>query len=133
MAFDLKATRAAIGAALRTIPGLRVYDHPPGSIAPPSAVVHFEEVAYDVTMARGVDRATFVIVVAVTDNSDRAANEAIDTYGSGTGEMSVRTAVNGTLGGVVKDAHVTGAKNEGQIMVGGIEYQGASFNVEVFA
>lgn len=132
MALDLNSTLDALGVALKTIPGLRVYDYPPDSIAPPAAVVYATAFAYDETLARGVDRATFAIYLAVSANSDRASRDALAAYVAGTGPLSVKTAVDGTLGGVVKDARVTGGEHS-PISVGGVEYHGAVFNVEVFA
>lgn len=133
MALDLKATLDAIGVQLRTISGLRVYDYPPDAVAAPAAVVGYpEEVTYDETMARGCDSTTVPVTVLVTSGSDRASRDALSPYLSGTGALSIKTAVDGTLGGIVKDARVANAVVRG-VGVGGIDYDAAVFSVEVYA
>lgn len=133
MALDLAATLDAIGVRLATIGGLRVYDYPPDAVAAPAAVVGYpDEVTYDETMARGTDSTIVPVTVLVTSGSDRAARDALSPYLSGTGARSVKAAVDGTLGGLVKDARVAGAQIRG-IGVGGIDYDAAVFTVEVYA
>lgn len=133
MALDLPATLDALGVRLGTIAGLRVYDYPPDAVAAPAAVVGYpDEITYDVTMARGTDSTTITVTVLVTSGSDRATRDALAPYQSGTGAASIKAAIDGPLGGVVKDARVTSSVTRG-IQVGGIDYDAAIFDVEVFA
>lgn len=133
MALDLNATLDAIGVRLATIPGLRVYDYPPDTIAVPAAVVGYPDtVTYDETMARGTDSTVLTVTVLVGRVSDRASRDALAAYLAGTGASSIKAAVDGPLGGAVKDARVAAAAVL-TITVAGVEYAAAAFSVEVYA
>lgn len=133
MSLDLNAVMDAVGARLATIVGVRVYDFPPDSVAVPAAVVSYpEEITYDETYARGCDSCTLTVSVLVGLVSDRASRDALAAYLSGSGAKSVKTAVDGTLGGLVKDATV-GRAVVRDVAVGGIDYRAAIFDVEVYA
>lgn len=134
MALDLNATLDAIGVRLATIPGLRVYDYPPDSVAVPAAVVGFpDSVTYDETMARGTDSTVIPVTVLVQKVSDRASRDVLAAYLGGVGAASIKAAVDGNLGGVVKDARVASGEAVSPVIVNGVEYGAAQFLVEVFA
>jgi acetaldehyde dehydrogenase (acetylating) len=85
---------AAIGTALDTITGLRVYDFPPSSAQPPFAFVDMPEaIVFDLSMGRGHDRATFPVIVAVANVVDRAAVDAISAYAAASGASSVKAVL----------------------------------------
>ena len=133
MALDLNAVMDAFGLRLGTIPGLRVYDYPPDSVAVPAAVVGYPDtVTYDETMARGTDSCTVTVTVLVGRISDRASRDALGAYLAGSGVRSVKAAVDGTLAGTVKDARV-GSATVMSVTVGGVDYAAAAFSVEVYA
>lgn len=133
MSLDLNAVMNAVGVRLATIAGLRVYDYPPDSVAVPAAVVSYpEEITYDETMARGCDSCILAVSVLVGVSSDRASRDALAAYLAGTGASSVKTAVDGTLAGTVKDARVGRAVIR-DVAVGGVDYRAAIFDVEVYS
>lgn len=134
MALDLNATLDALGVRLGTIAGLRVYDHPPDKVATPAVVVGFPDtITYDATMARGTDSTVIPVTVLVQKVSDRASRDALGIYLAGAGVSSVKAAIDGNLGGVVKDARVASADPVAPVSIGGVEYGAAQFLVEVFA
>lgn len=135
MALDLGAVMDAIGTRLVGVTGLRVYDYAPDVANPPAAVVALpDEVEYDLTGGRAADRALIPVTVLVGRVSDRAARDQLAAYVSGTGAQSIKTAIEGgtdsNLGGVAHTVRVGSARIE-MVTVGGIEYLGASFDVEV--
>lgn len=133
MSLDTNALMDALGGALDAIPGLRVYDYPPDAVSVPAAVVAYpDSITYDDTFQRGTDSATATITVLVGRVSDRASRDALAAYLAGTGAMSVKAAVDGTLGGVVKDARV-GSASVLTVTVGAVEYVAANFSVEVYS
>jgi hypothetical protein len=133
MSLDLNAVMNAVGVRLAAIAGVRVYDYPPDSVAVPAAVVSYpEEITYDETMARGCDSCVLTVAVLVGMTSDRASRDALAAYVAGTGAASVKTAVDGTLAGTVKDARVGRAVFR-DVNVGGVDYRAAIFDVEVYA
>jgi hypothetical protein len=127
---DLNAAMDAIGARLLTIAGMRVYDYTADQVAPPAGVVGLPEVGYDVTKARGTDRAVYPLIVLVSKVSDRASRDVLSQYLAGAGAKSVKAAVDGTLGGVVQHARVASA-SPATITVAGVDYLAATFQIEV--
>lgn len=100
MSLDVNAAMDAIGAALSTISGLRVFDYPADKVTPPAAVVDLEAVDYDEATARGADRATFKVYLVVGSVVDRTSRDALHGYlnGAGTGSTSVKAAID-AIGG----------------------------------
>lgn len=135
MALDLNATMDAIGARLVGVTGLRVYDYAADAAAPPAAIVALPEtVEYDVVAGRGSDRVVIPVTVLVGRVSDRAARDQLAQYVSGTGALSVKSAVEGgtgDLGGVAHSVRVTEARVE-IVTIQAVEYLGATFDVEVY-
>lgn len=132
MALDLNAVMDALGTRLSTIAGLRVSTYPADRANPPQAIVSLPEtVEYDAVMARGADRVVIPITVLVGKVSDRAARTQLARYVSGEGSESIKTAVDGDLGGSAHTVRVTGATIS-VVTIEAIEYLGASFDVEVF-
>lgn len=129
----MNATMDAIGTALDTIDGLRVYDYPADSIAVPAVIVsHPDTVTYDQAYGRNADMAIFQVTVIVGKVSDRVSRDQLEEYRAGTGAKSVKTVLDGDLGGVVKTGRVTQASAL-TLTVGGIEYAAATFDYEVYA
>lgn len=115
-----------IGTRLATISGLRVYDYEADTIATPAAVVGLpESFSYDSTYQRGADRAVFPASVIVGKVSDRASRDALGAY-----LVSVKNALDGTLGGAADTARVMGARFD-RVTYNGIDYLAVTFTVEV--
>ena len=132
---SIGACMDGLGARLSTIADLRIYDHPADAVAVPAAVVLFPEtLTYDATMARGADRADFQVIVLVGKVSDRVARDKLALYLNGTGARSVKTVVEAdrTLGGAADTARVATGTVE-TFTVGGADYLGARFTVDVIA
>ncbi len=125
MSINVNTQMDAIGTALATITGLRVFDFRPGSAQPPFAFVDFPSITYDNTHARGTDRATFAVLVAVGSASDRASRDEIGAYIAGTGSSSIKTALDSP--GLRR---VTGAEPVDLVLAGGT-YLAYRYDVEV--
>lgn len=118
-----------IGVALATVTGLRVFDFPPKSAQPPFAFVDLpERVDYDLAMARGNDRASFTVVVAVADVVDRAARDAIAAYAAGSGAASIKAVLDAADIGA--SARVTGCEFRPVTLAAGT-YAGCIFDLDV--
>lgn len=126
---NLSTVMDQLGVALGTIAGLRVFDFPPKSAQPPFAFVDMpERIDFDLTYARGADRATFTVVVAVADVVDRAARDAIARYAAGSGSTSVKAAIDAAEVG--QSARVTGCQFRPVALAAGT-YAGCIFEVDV--
>lgn len=104
MSLDINAAMDAIGTALGTIAGLRVFDFPADSVSPPAACVDLESIDYDAATIRNADRATFKIFLVVGSVVDRTARDALHGYlnGAGAGTTSIKAAVDAIGGGKVR-------------------------------
>lgn len=119
----------ALGVALDTIDGLRVYDFPPNSAQPPFAFVDLPDtIEYDLSMARGNDRATYPVVVAVAAVVDRAARDAIAVYAAGSGAQSVKAVIDAAAIG--SSRRVESVQFRPVTLASGT-YAAAIFNVDV--
>lgn len=129
MAGNIATAMDAIGTALATITGLRVFDFPPKSAQPPFAFVDMpESVEFDLSYGRGNDRATFTVVVAVADVVDRSSRDAIAQYAAGSGSKSVKAVLDAASIGTSRRV---GSVEFRPVTLAAGTYAGAIFTVDV--
>lgn len=130
----ISSIRDALQLALDAIDGLRAVDVVTDSVSPPVAIVGFpDRVEYDVTMRRGSDRYIIPIRLYVGRASERSAQNRLDAYLAASGAYSVKAAIEDdpTLGGACQTCRVTEASGYGIYEVGGVNYLGTQYMVEV--
>jgi hypothetical protein len=88
-------------------------------------------VEYDFTKGRGSDRVVVPVTVLVGKVSDRTARDELSAYLAGSGAKSIKAKLDGNLGGAAQTVRVTGASTQIVTMTQGVEYLGATFDVEV--
>lgn len=132
---SLSAIRTGLKDRLTTIPGLKAYAEAPGTVMVPCAMVLPGPIDFDQSMARGADLFVFEVRLLVGRPVDKLAQEHLDIYLAGSGESSVKAAIegDGTLGGVADWARVVAVLSYGDIEHSGLPYLGARFRVEVDA
>lgn len=110
---NIPAVRDAIKANLQTITNMRVYDQIPDVVVPPCAVVGQLDFTFDVDNQRGLDQASVDVYVIVQRISERAGQDKLDLYLAGSGNGSVKTALESdrTLGGLVDTLRVISAES----------------------
>ena len=110
---NISGVRDALGKNLETINGLRVYDTIPDVVVPPCAVVGQLDFTFDVNNMRGLDQASVDIFVIVQRFSERAGQDKLDNLLAGTGNGSIKTALESdrTLGGLVDTLRVISAES----------------------
>jgi hypothetical protein len=110
---NISGVRDALGKNLQTINGLRVYDTIPDVVVPPCAVVGQLDFTFDVNNMRGLDQASVDIFVIVQRISERAGQDKLDNLLAGTGNGSIKTALESdrTLGGLVDTLRVISAES----------------------
>lgn len=129
---DLDAAMAEVAARLDTIAGLRVFDHPVGTLNPPTALVSLPEITFDLTYGRGADRWSLPVILAVGKASDRASRKNIAPYVAGTGAKSVKQVLeNETTPYVAFDTLRVESVDFDVIAWGGIEYLCATFVLDI--
>ena len=110
---NISGVRDALGKNLETINGLRVYDTIPDVVVPPCAVVGQLDFTFDVNNMRGLDQASVDIFVIVQRFSERAGQDKLDNLLAGTGNGSIKTALESdrSLGGLVDTLRVISAES----------------------
>jgi fructose-specific phosphotransferase system IIC component len=128
--------RTGIATNLATITGLRTSPTIPDNINPPIAVVVPQSISYDTAFARsGGDEYEFIVTVIVGRVDERSAQNRLDSYCSGTGASSIKTAIekDKTLGGKALTLRVTDLRNYTQVSIADATYLAAEFVVQVIA
>ena len=109
----INQVRDALGKNLETITGLRVYDTIPDVVVPPCAIVGQLDFTFDINNMRGLDQASVDVFVIVQRFSERAGQDKLDNLLAGTGNGSIKTALESdrTLGGLVDTLRVISAES----------------------
>jgi len=130
---NISGVRQALGDNLMTITGMRVYDAIPDVVTPPCAVVGQLDFTFDVNNARGLDQASVDIYVIVQRISERAGQNKLDQLLAGTGNGSIKTALESdrTLGGLVSTLRVISAES-GTYTSGDQSFLSYRYNVTVW-
>lgn len=85
---------AELASRLNDIDDLRVYPYPPDSISDPAGVFPVpDDIMYDVTYGRGMDRITLPLLLLIGKASDRTIFTRISPYVSGSGASSVKAVL----------------------------------------
>lgn len=105
--------RDGLKTRLQTISGLRCFDLIPDQVTPPTAIVGQLDFTFDIDNARGLDLANVDVIVIVQRFSERAGQNRLDSYLSGSGSTSIKAAIEGdrTLGGACQTLRVTSAES----------------------
>lgn len=129
----LTDVQSGVATALRTIPGLRVYEFPSDRIEPPAAILSLPETAYDVTLNGRSDHWLYQIWVLVSRADDESAFREMTEYVESEGLKSIRQAIESdrTLGGACDTSAVVRARPLFTTMAG-TEYLTAEFTLEVY-
>lgn len=125
--------RDGLASAMSAVPGLRTSATVPDNPRPPIAVVMPERIAYDLNAQRGADTFFFTIILIVSRADDRAAQNNLDAYLTGSGSIKSAVESDRTLGGVANTCRVTEMTNYASLPVGEVLYLSAQFTVEVIA
>lgn len=129
---DLNDVMDEIATQLDTISGLRVHDHPPGSVTPPAGIVSYpDRVDFDETYGRGMDRIrNLPVVVVVGKATDRTARTRINGYASATGASSVKAVLE--AGTYTSFSTIRVASVEFDVVtIGTIDYIAAMFALDI--
>jgi hypothetical protein len=122
---------AATAKAAGLVSADRAYAWPTLTVNPPCLVVGYPTaINYDATYARGFDRATFPFWIICGRIDARTTRDQIATYIGPDGAASVKTAMDGPLGGAVQSARVMSATIEATT-ISGVDYQAVRFDLDV--
>ena len=120
-----------VATALEAIDNLRVFPYPPDRVEPPAAVVSWPDTyTYDETYGRGMDRLSLPVVVVVGRVSDRACREELGAYADGSGDRSVKEAVETGTYTACDTVRVESVEFD-VVTIAGTDYMAALFTVDV--
>jgi hypothetical protein len=132
---DISAITDGIATRVRTITSLqyRTYAFGKDFVDPPAVVVVPApgEFLHETSLGGGSYDATFLIKLLIGAATDRPAQDQLSDYMDTSGASSIKTAVDGTLGGVVAYAYVSQIQSIGDVEWAGMVYDGCEFVVEV--
>src|SRR5690606_13007577 len=102
----------------------------PDSVHPPHAWCLPQEIEYDLTMARGSDRLTIEVIVAVSRTVDEVSWRKLLAYADGTGDRSVKQVLESGSYTELESLQVLRCEF-GRVDVGGVLYLAGRFNVDI--
>lgn len=121
----------AMADRLDTISGLRVYGYPPEEIHPPAAVVSYpDNIAFDETYGRGMDRMQVPVLVLVKKVSARVARTDVTRFMDGAGTASVKAVLESGTYTAFDTIRVTSATVD-VVEVAGIDYLAVTFMADI--
>jgi len=127
--------RNGLATSLAAITGLRVHKTIPDQVAVPAAIIGLPEIEYDLAMRGTASKFTIPVRIYASKASERAAQEKVDEFMEASGDKSVKQAIetDPSLAGAAHTVRVSAAKGYGVYAVGGVDYLGVEFVVEVVA
>ncbi|HEX5120360.1 MAG TPA: hypothetical protein VFW65_34695 [Pseudonocardiaceae bacterium] len=121
-----------LGTALETIDGLKVFPYYADRLVPPAAVLAWPDpLAYDDTMVRGSDRVTLHLFVMVGRFDARTTRDRLSQYLDGSGDASVKAAVEGGTYTALDTVRVVQATVDSYTSAG-VELLGADFELDIY-
>lgn len=117
--------------ALTASTGLRVFAFPPDAVHPPAAIVGYpQDITFDASLARGVDRMTVPLYLLVDRNWDATTTEQLSGYLAGAGAASLKALVQTKPHTAFSTARVRSATLD-VITVAGVEMWAATLLVDI--
>lgn len=128
---NLAQVMTEVGDQLDTIADLRGYGFPPDAIHPPVAIVSYpDDLTFDATYGRGMDRITLPVVVLVGKPNDRSTVERLGRYADGSGATSIKAVVEAGSYTAFDTVRVMSAEFD-VVTVAGVDYMAALFSLDV--
>jgi len=128
---NLGSVMDEVSARLDTIAGLRCFAYPPGSVTPPAAIVSYpEDITFDETYRRGMDRMTLPVIVVVGKVSDRASRDALSAYCNGSGAASVKAVLESATHTAFHTLRVVGIEFD-TVTIAGTDYIAGLFTLDI--
>lgn len=120
-----------LAAALAPIEGLRVFPYWTDRITPPAAIVGWPDpLTFDATFGRGSDKVEFPLHVAVGKFDARSSRDQMAKYADGSGEFSVKAAIESHTPAAYDSARVTRVEFD-VLTVAEVDYLAATFYIDI--
>lgn len=133
---DISAVRAGLGTAAGAVvsdPPLTTFGYVPDAFEAPGFFPAEVDIDFTGAFGRGMDELTVTCRVLVGTADDKASQQLLDAYLSGSGDASLKAALeaDGTLGGACDDLMVLRVQGYRYYEHAGTKYVGAELLVKV--
>jgi hypothetical protein len=116
---------------LDSISGLNAFPFPPDHIDAPAAIVDYpEEVTFDETYGRGMDRMRVPVVLVVARRDERSTRDELAAFCNGSGARSVKQVLESgdyTAFDTIRVVDI----NIDPFTIAGVEYVGGLFTLDI--
>jgi len=120
-----------IASTVGTISGLRTTGYGAPTITPPAAWCEWPDTLdFDVAMARGGDRITLPLRVAVGAIDARSSTDELAAYVDGSGPRSIKAVIQAHTPVSYGSARVTGVEF-GVVVIASVDYLAATFFIDI--
>lgn len=128
---DITAVINELTARLATIDGLRAYSWPVSPISPPAAYFAYpEQVTFDETYGRGMDRITLPLVVVAGKADAQSTRDRLAAWCDGSGATSVKAVIEAGTASAFDTVRATGVEFE-PVTIAGTDYAAAIFTLDI--
>lgn len=128
---DVGDVMQAVADQLDTIPELNCFGYPADRINPPAVLVDYpEDITFDETYGRGMDRLTLRVIVFVGKVSDRSTRDSLAAYCDGSGTRSFKAVLESGTYTAFDSLRVTGV-TFGVWTEAATEYMAAVFDIDI--
>lgn len=115
---------------------MEAHSEVPGQVDTPSIVLELDGQTFNINMGNGADSFNIVALVLLTDDDTQESQRALRSFlsrKSTSGLLRLQAALEAdqTLGGLVSYAIMTGVRDVGHMIYGGVDYLGAELIIEV--
>lgn len=134
---DIELVRQGLADAADAIDELHCFGYVPDSIPEPCFYPLGPETDFDRTFQRGMDEIYMDCMLLVSRAEDKAGQQALDRFLAGSGEYSLKAALEGTpgvaqtLGGACHDVHVVNQRGYRMYKVGATDFYGAKIRTHI--
>lgn len=132
---DLEAVMDELAERLRQAPSLagRTFAYPPAQVSSPAAIVAYpSQGQFDETYARGRDRWTGAVVVAVGRPTERQTRGQLAKHLNGSGPESVKALLDGDGDYVSCDSVTVTSWETDVYTIGAVDYLTAVFQLDIW-
>jgi hypothetical protein len=120
-----------VATRLEALPGLRGRAVPGERATPPCAVTSYpEDITFDATYGRGMDTVTLPVLLVVGESIKRSTRDALAAYTAGSGERSVKAALDAPGWTSCDDVRVREVEFQ-PVKFNGVDFMGAWLVLEI--
>lgn len=127
---NIDTVMTEVATRLKTIAGLRVFDHPVDEVQPPTAIVSLPQITFDQTYGRGSDRYNMPVLFVIGKVESRAARNNMAPYVAGSGPKSVKAVLEGFTPVAFDAVRVQGVDFD-VVTFGTVEFLTATFLLDI--